>query len=165
MNDTNRLLREYCATGSESAFQELVTRYLDLVYSVAVRRLGGDTHQARDVAQTVFSDLARKAQYLPHDTQLGGWLHRHNCFIVNNFARTEFRRRTRELEAVRMNAIDTPRESSWYELTPVLDDALQDLEQSDRDVLMMRYFERRDLKSVGTVFGVSEDAAQKRVSR
>src|SRR5664279_3871063 len=54
MTDTNQLLREYVETGSEPAFREIVSRYVDLVYSVALRRLGGHEHLARDVVQTVF---------------------------------------------------------------------------------------------------------------
>lgn len=38
-------------------------------------RLGGDPHLAQDVAQTVFSDLARKALALARRTNLSGWLY------------------------------------------------------------------------------------------
>src|SRR5947209_11245144 len=60
MTDSQQLLEEYARSGSESAFRELVTRYLGLVYSTALRLVGGDIHLAEDVAQTVFMDLARK---------------------------------------------------------------------------------------------------------
>ena len=64
MTETGRLLRDYTDRGSEEAFRELVTRYIDLVYSAALRRLGGDTHLAEDIVQTVFTVLARKARSL-----------------------------------------------------------------------------------------------------
>jgi len=79
MTDAQRLLADYVTNGSEAAFRELITRYLDLVYSTAVRLVSGDTHRAQDVAQTVFIDLARKAPSLPNDVMLGGWLHRHTA--------------------------------------------------------------------------------------
>gem|GEM_PF-1471086 len=41
MTETEQWLREYCKDGSERAFRELVTRYVDLVYSVALRNVGG----------------------------------------------------------------------------------------------------------------------------
>lgn len=59
MTDTQQLLADYGKTGSEAAFRELVSRYVDLVYSAAVRLVEGDTHLAEDVTQTVFADLAR----------------------------------------------------------------------------------------------------------
>jgi len=57
MKDSQTLLADYVKHGSEAAFRELVARYLDLVYSTAVRLAVGDTHLAQDVAQTVFVDL------------------------------------------------------------------------------------------------------------
>ena len=64
MSDDGALLGEYVRSGSESAFGELVRRHLDLVYSAALRGLGGDQQLAQDVSQGVFMDLARKAASL-----------------------------------------------------------------------------------------------------
>ncbi len=164
MNDANQLLREYATKGSEAAFRELVTRYVDLVYSAALRRVRGDAHRAEEVTQTVFTDLARKAATLPERVMLGGWLHRHTGFVASNLVRGEIRRQAREKEAATM-MIHESDEASWQELAPMLDEAIDQLESADREVILLRFFERRDLKSLGSVFGVSEDAAQKRVSR
>src|SRR5664280_494645 len=105
MTDSQKLLAEYVQSGSEPAFRELVARYLDLVYSVALRLVEGDTHRAEDVAQTVFADLARQARTLSPDVMLGGWLHRHTCFVAVNTMRGERRRQSRERQAVEMNAL------------------------------------------------------------
>ena len=67
MSDGPQLLAEYVKSGSETAFGELVSRYVDLVYSSAVRLVNGDTHRAEDVTQTVFADLARLARTLSRD--------------------------------------------------------------------------------------------------
>src|SRR6267154_3766969 len=104
MTDSQNLLAEYARTGSDAAFRELVTRYVDLVYSTALRLVEGDTHRAEDVAQTVFVDLARMARTLSNEVMLGGWLHRHTCFVAANTMRGERRRQSRERQAAEMNA-------------------------------------------------------------
>jgi RNA polymerase sigma factor (sigma-70 family) len=163
--ESRDLLRSFAEDRSESAFRELVNRHLPMVYSTALRRLGGDTHLAEDVSQTVFTDLAQKAGTLPGDVILGGWLHRHTGFVAANFLRAEERRQNREREAVEMNALQELTESVWKDLVPVLDAAIDDLTVVDREAIVLRFFEGRDLRAVGLAIGVTEDTAQKRVSR
>ncbi len=164
MTEPSSLLREYVESGSEPAFRQLVTRYIDLVYSVALRRAAGDAHRAQDIAQTVFIDLARKAPTLPGDVMLGGWLHKHCCFVASTVNRTETRRAAREQEAA---AMETPHtlEAAWTELAPALDDAIQQLDDEDRQAVILRFFERKDFRAIGEAMGASENAAQKRVAR
>ena len=165
MTDTDQLLRQYTEDRSESAFTELVTRYVDLVYSIAVRRLGGDASMAEDAVQTVFTDLARKAHLLRHDSSLGGWLHRHTCFVTSNFLRAERRRQAHERDAAEMNALHDSPDASWQQIAPVLDEAIDGLSAPDREAVVLRFFENHDFRSVGAALGTNEDAAQKRVSR
>src|SRR5712691_2846030 len=111
MPDGHQLLAEYVNAGSETAFGELVASYVDLVYSAAVRLLNNDTHLAEDVTQTVFTDLARMAPTLSPRVMLGGWLHRHACFVASKTMRAERRRQLREQIAVEMNSIQIGRAS------------------------------------------------------
>ena len=163
MTDDAQLLHEY-AMGSESAFRELVERYVNLVYSAAIRHLE-EASLAQDVVQTVFSGLARKAKTLPRDVILGGWLYRHTCFVASQAARTERRRRARERQAVEMNALNNQPEPDWERLAPFLDQAMQGLGTHDRNAVVLRYFEGRNLRTVGAALGISEEAARKRVTR
>src|SRR4051812_49065648 len=102
MSESANLLAEYAA-GSEAAFREIVSRYIDFVYSAALRLVAGDAHLAEDIAQTVFLDLARAASSLSTDVRLGGWLHRHTCFVAAKTMRSNRRREIREREAVQMS--------------------------------------------------------------
>jgi len=165
MTDTHELLANFVRNGSESAFRELVTRYLDLVHSTAVRLVDGDTHRAEDVSQIVFADLARMASKLSETTTLGGWLHRHTCFVARTVMRGERRRQARERQAVEMNALNDQTESVLAQIAPILDEAIQELGPDDRDAILLRFFERRNLRSVGEALGTTENVARKRVSR
>src|SRR6266853_1777855 len=165
MTDSQNMLADYVQTGSEVAFRELVTRYLDLVYSTALRSVEGDTHRAEDVAQTVFVDLARVARTLSHDVMLGGWLHRHTCFVAANTMRGERRRQSRERQAVEMNALQTSSGADCSLVAPILDEAINQLGEADRTAILLRFFEQRDFHSVGQALGCNEDAARMRLTR
>ena len=165
MLEDQQLLRSYATDGSEAAFGELVARYVNLVYSAALRRTGGDTHLAQDVAQLVFTDLARKARSLPKNVVLAGWLHRATHFAAAQLLRTEHRRQAREQEAVAMNTPDSEPAPDWDRIRPLLDEALDQLNPADRDALLLRFFEQRSLAEVGEALGANEDAARKRVTR
>ncbi len=167
MPDDADLLRHYVAEGSESAFRALVERYIPLVQATARRIMNGDLHLAQDVTQQVFTDLARKSPSLPTGVILGGWLHRHTCFTAAKAVRSEHRRRARERTAMEINAANesASTDTLWLQLAPVLDDALNHLAPEDRDAIILRYFEHRDLRAIGATLGLSADTAQKRVSR
>src|SRR2546427_5469033 len=165
MTDSQNLLAEYVQTGSDAAFCELVTRYLDLVYWTAFRLVEGDAHRAEDVAQTVFVDLTRKARTLSKDVMLGGWLHRHTCFVAAKAMRSNRRRQFRERQAVEMNAQQDHSAENLAQVAPMLDEAINRLGAQDRAAILLRFFEQRDLRSVGEALGSSENAAQKRVTR
>jgi RNA polymerase sigma factor (sigma-70 family) len=165
MTDSHTLLSQYARTGSESAFRELVSRYIDLVYSTAFRLVDGDVESAQDVAQTVFVALADQARTLPKDVMLGGWLHLHTRFAAGKLMRTERRRQLRERQAAEMNAIEDHSESNLAQVAPVLDEAIGQLDAEDRTAILLRFFERKDFRGVGEALGSSEDAARKRVDR
>jgi len=165
MTDSRALLVEYAENGAESAFRELVTRYIDLVYSTALRRVGGDAHLAQDVAQTVFLHLARKARSLPQNVMLGGWLHQATCNVAATVMRTERRRQARERQAVQMNTLQNDSAGTLDHVAPILDEAIGQLSEEDRTAVLLRFFEKRDFRSVGQALGSSEDAARMRVNR
>ena len=166
MPDDRQLLRRFAIERSESAFTELVTRHLPLVYSAALRQTSGDAHLAKDVAQLVFAALARKAPSLSEKIILAGWLHQATIFAARQILRGERRRRAREQQAVTMNAIQSESESAdWQQIRPLLDDALERLNQTDRDALLLRFFEQRSLAQIGENLGSNEDAIRKRIAR
>lgn len=93
------------------------------VYSAGLRQVNGDTLMAQEVAQVVFTDLARKAANLLHPQRLAGWLYTSTHFAAAKAVRTECRRRQQEREASAMHEIiqDPTRDVDWQQLGPVLD--------------------------------------------
>jgi RNA polymerase sigma factor (sigma-70 family) len=161
------LLRRYAVEASVPAFDELVRRHLDHVFSSSLRRVNGDHALAQDVTQTVFIDFARKAGRIAPDVPPGGWLHRHTGFVASKMIDRERRRRAREQAAATMNTvpISTPADPEWSATAPLLDAAMDALPASDRDAIVLRFFEKMDFRSVGAALGMSDDSAQKKVSR
>jgi RNA polymerase sigma factor (sigma-70 family) len=167
------LLQRYTRENSQDAFGEIVRRHLDLVYSAALRQVRSP-QLAEEVAQSVFTDLARNAGKLSKATGgspvLTGWLYQVTRRTAIDVIRKESRRQLREQIAVEMNNMNATQRSAgfqpaWTEIESFLDDAMAALEETDRSAVLLRYFENKSLREVGEALGASEDAAQKRVSR
>jgi RNA polymerase sigma factor (sigma-70 family) len=160
--DDWELLKSYASENSQDAFTEIVRRHLNLVYSATLRQVG-EPELARDVVQLVFANLARRARSLKPKGTLAGWLFHDAHFTSLDILRRERRRLARERHAVVMQDAETL--PDWRGIKPRLDAVLSQLGQTDRDALLLRFFEQRSLKDVGLALGMDEDAARKRVSR
>ena len=160
-----KLLEQFARNQSETAFAELVERHIGLVYSTAFRKMG-NPQQAEDITQAVFIILARKAGSLGPKTVLPGWLYHTARLTAANLQRAEWRRIRREQEAFMQSTMDESAPAAlWRELSPLLEDAMAGLGASDRDAIVLRYFQNRSMAEVGTALGASEDAAKMRVNR
>jgi len=166
MNDGALLLRRYAEEKSEAAFAEVVHRHLDLVYSAALRRLGGDAHRAADVAQQVFTTLARDAKKLSRHDVLTAWLYTATRNAAIDLIRSEQRRHAREQAASTMQNLFPPEpHADWEKLRPVLDGVMDELPDADRTAVLLRFFEQRSFAEIGAALNLSEDAARMRVDR
>ncbi len=167
MTDNHSHLRHYAATGAEDAFAATVRHYLPLVYGAALRRVGGDTHRAQDVTQTVFTALARNARALAQHPDVTGWLFTTTRFLAAKTLRGERRRASRELAASLTSdtMIFEPAPAAPEALHAVLDDVLMELRQLDRRVILLRFHQGLRLAAIAGQLGASENAVQKRLDR
>lgn len=167
MRDDSELLRHYADNRSEEAFAELVRRHIGSVYAVALRSVGGDSHLAKDVTQEVFTDLARKAASLSRRETLVGWL-----FVASRFAASKSIRRNRQQRtlgerAQRMTepAVHSETEPAWVELRGVLDDAIHELSEPDREAILLHFFAKRTYADLAAKLAITESGARMRVER
>ncbi|MEO7414369.1 MAG: sigma-70 family RNA polymerase sigma factor [Opitutaceae bacterium] len=167
MTDDSELLRSFVQERSETAFAELVQRKAGLVYSAALRQVGGDRLLAQDVSQSVFIDLARKARQLADHPELTSWLYTSTRYAALNALRAKQRREQREQEAHAMQEIERPvvTEADWENVRPMLDSAICELPEGDRAAVLMRYFESLPFATMGEKLGIGESSARMRAER
>jgi len=162
--DDIALLREFAEHDSELAFAEIVARHVGKVYSVALRHTR-NPHQAEDITQAVFVIFARKARSFSRRVVLSGWLYQTARLTAVTFIRGEIRRAQREQEAIMQTSTNANEPDFWPQIAPLLDEALAGLGEKDRNAVVLRFFDGKSMKDVGSALGGSEDAAKMRVNR
>ncbi len=161
--DDITLLRQF-AEGDESAFRVLVERYVHLVYSAAIRQVG-NAFNAEEITQAVFIILTQKAKSLSPKTILSGWLYQTARLTAANFLRSEFRRQQRDQEAYMQSTLNEPGPGPWEQIEPLLDEAMGRLGESDRNAIVLRYFENKSPQETAVTLKLTEATERKRVSR
>jgi RNA polymerase sigma factor (sigma-70 family) len=107
-------LKRFVEERSDAAFETLVDRHFDLVWATAAR-ITQNKALAKDIAQEVFTDLARRSPTLSQKVVLKGWLYRATFFAAKKASRREMRRSNHELEAKTWHAADTASDSHEME--------------------------------------------------
>ena len=159
-------LPEHANDGRDKDLPLLIQRHLDWVYSVC-RRSIRDAALADDVTQTVFMILMKKWPHLPQDVNMSGWLFNTARYCCRCALRDESTRRRHELAAAQMRSGSAATEVPMgdEDVLPMLDEQVARLGKADRTAVLLRYYERRTFREVGLAFGISEEAAKKRVQR
>ncbi|MEK7949434.1 RNA polymerase sigma factor [Luteolibacter soli] len=155
------LLEAWSAEGSEEAFAVLARRYGGLLYHAALRRTGRDD-LAGEAAQNSLLILARKAPRLTHLPTLAGWLHRTACYEASKLLRRESRHQARMKH---LPLPDDDGDSAWKDAAPLLDQALDDLPEKDRQVIFLKYFDGLSFEQMARQFGGEPAAWRQRGSR
>jgi RNA polymerase sigma factor (sigma-70 family) len=144
MHDTDsKLLERYIRTSDALAFDQLARRYRQMVFSTA-RRVTGNHHDAEDVAQGCFLELARQAEMVR--VPVSAYLHSTATRRSIDLLRERARRRKHEQRAAVERADESaatagvnPAEPPWDELSPEVDEAIEDLPEKFRVPIILYY--------------------------
>jgi RNA polymerase sigma factor (sigma-70 family) len=150
------------SANSEEEFAGFVRRYVNLVYSVALRRLE-NAALAEEATQLVFIRVAKTRPKFTTEGQTISWLHRTATNIAIDLWRSETRRRAREKEALLMQTEST--ETIPEELARQLDQAIDQLTEPEREAILLRFYSANSHSQVADALGITEDAAKMRVHR
>lgn len=116
--------------------------------------------------QEVFIILAKKSSRIRSGVSLAGWLYQVTRTTAIDHIRSNSKRQQRETQYSMDPSLSSEDSTMcWEELSPVIDDTLQELSESDRNLVLMRYFCNRSNRSSASSLSISEDAARKRTAR
>lgn len=159
-------LRAFARDGSQAAFAALARKYAGLLYHAALR-LTGRADLAEEAAQNALGILARKAGGLRNSASIAPWLHRTVCFEAAKLRRRERRYSDRMNHltdpSLALSEHDLPED--WKRVTPHLDEALEELPEADRRVVLLKYFEDWDCEEMARRLGGQSAAWRQRLSR
>ncbi len=162
--------------GDLAAFQRLVERYSPQVFGLAFK-LTRNAHDADDVVQETFIKVWKKLETFDGSAAFGTWLYR----IASNNAIDLLRRRSRRQahqesfdgsSTVVPEHIPQPGDLSAegrvrlnHELPRKLGLALDELTMAERTAFVLRHFEERSLKEIGSLLGLKTNAAKQTLFR
>lgn len=170
-------LVEALRSGSERAYEELINRFQQPVYTLAVRLLN-DPAEAFDVVQEVFLKVFRNIGSFRGQSSLKTWMYRITVNEAHNARRWFFRHRRREVE------LDTGPEDShnWKETIPdrsrspfdaavdreqqlMIEAALEKVNPIFREAVVLRDITDLSYEEIADVLGVSLGTVKSRILR
>ncbi len=155
------------AAGDETAFALIVETFSRLVFSTALRQLGGDAESAREVTQNVFLTAFHKQDILAGVKFPAAWFHRAAILESSNFLRVESRRRKYpEARAAEQSVVHDGASAGLSEvLRAQLDEALHGLREPDREWVLGRFFEGRSFQELAERHRSTPDAVRMKLVR
>src|SRR6476659_3923770 len=165
------LLRRFAEKGDEDAFSEIVRRYAGVVFS-ACHRVLRDKGWAEDVAQETFFRLVKGPERVSHS--LGGWLHRAATRLAVDTLRSERARHRRE-QTYESPAAENDQDpgaigaggafggSAWQEVSPAIDEALDELDDESRELLVRHFLQGTAQADLAEEAAVSAATMSRRV--
>ena len=168
-SDTD-LLERFVRSNDQDAFTEIVLRRFGLVVGAARRRLGGDPELAEEVAQNVFTTLARRAAELDTHPCLSAWLQKataHESMRALKKKSVHAKKLNRFKAEMNVHKFEevAQKDDHLEAALPFIDEAIASLGASDRQTLMLRFYEGLSFRAISHRLGKTEAATQKQSRR
>ena len=149
------LLERFVRNQDPEAFALIARHYAGMVYGTCIR-ITGNEERAADVTQETFFHLVTHARQV--NGSLGGWLHRVAVGKSVDQVRCDVARRCREEDYIAQQH-ETNR---WSEISPLVDEALLELDAESREILVRHYLQRETLTDIAVASGVSQPTMSRR---
>lgn len=156
MDDT-LLLRRYAEGQDAEAFAELVRRYAGMVYGTCLR-ITRNAHDAEDVVQESFLELARRAGSVQKP---GPWLHGVAANKARNVVRDAVTRNRHEEQVM----TEIHGEPTWEELAPHVDRAIEELPDELRDVVVQHFLRGQTQAQAAEILGVNQSTVSRQLEQ
>lgn len=140
---TDSQLIDLCRQGRQDAWQQILTRYERLVFSIPLN-YGLTRADAADVSQHTFTTLVQQLDRLRPDSNLGGWLAtvaRHQALRLLRKQKREFLGREEDVAESHF-LLSTPANNATdhWERVNWLNQGLDLLDERCRELLLLLYF-------------------------
>jgi len=155
---TDRELIEEFQRGSDAAFNELVRKYLDLVYHF-FQKITPDKMEAEDLAQTVFIKLFKALKKFRFESEFNTYLYRVNINTANTyFKRNKWRNMLHLDQVPDPGYVDNSQDRQWRKEEVWA--AVGQLPKKQRLVVMMRISQALPFKDIGNILNMTEGTAK-----
>lgn len=151
------LLQRFAATGDAEAFSEIVRRHAGMVYGTSIRVLS-DADLAADATQETFFQLLQNASEIT--SSVSGWLHRVATHKAVDVIRRDSSRRKREARYAADRTIDAQK---WQDISPYVDEALDELDAETRGLLIGHFFNGRTMTEIAAAGKLSQPTVSRRI--
>ncbi len=145
--------------GSYDSYAELVGRYSNMVYAVAISKIR-DPYLSEDIAQEVFVKAWMNLSKLDEVEKFANWL----ITITINQCIGYFRKNARKQEKM-VQDIPEFMDPFQTEIKDLLWESLDNLEEKYRIVVVMNYITGYTAKEIGNLLNISQSAIESRLRR
>ena len=158
---TDAELVRLALNGDRRAFEMLVTTYERVVYSVTYR-MSGNAEDARDLTQNVFLKAYRNLQGFDPAHRFFSWIYRIAINESLNFLRQ--RKPRQELDdQLAFHGPGPEDETHVAQVRDVIQSALQDLNDGNRQVILLRHFLNCSHEEMSELLGIPPKTVKSRL--